>query len=91
MYGEMRSVESAMDHPARALSPAAMMATIDQLEERAIHLKVPTAYDSSLYTLREHIGLIRSHLEALRANEAPRGEGETPSPKPRPPGQESGR
>ncbi len=91
MYGEMRSVESAMDHPARALSLAAMMATIDQLEERAIHLKVPTAYDSSLYTLREHIGLIRSHLEALRANEAPRGEGETPSPKPRPPGQESGR
>lgn len=91
MYGEMRSVESAMDHPARALSLAAMMATIDQLEERAIHLKVPTAYDSSLYTLREHIGLIRSHLEALRANEAPRGEGETPSPMPPPPGHESGR
>ena len=38
------------------------------VEQRAIHLQLPTAYDSSLYTMRLHIGLIRSHLESILAN-----------------------
>jgi hypothetical protein len=70
LYGEMRSVENTMEDQANELDAPAMMARIDQLEERAIHLRLPTSYDSSLYTMRLHIGLIRSHLESLLANES---------------------
>jgi TRAP-type uncharacterized transport system substrate-binding protein len=69
MYGEMRQVENTMEDEAHELDAAAMIARIDQLEQRAIHLRLPTAYDSSLYTMRLHIGLIRSHLESILADE----------------------
>ena len=55
LYGEMRSVESIMEVQAHELDARAMMAKIDQLEQRAIHLQIPTAYGSSLYTMRVHI------------------------------------
>jgi TRAP transporter TAXI family solute receptor len=74
LYSEMRSVENSMEDQAHDLDAPAMMARIDKLEQRAIHLKLPTSYDSSLYTLRMHIGLIRSHLESLLANETSRSE-----------------
>jgi len=69
MYGEMRSIENVMEDQTHELDAPAMMARIDQLEQRAIHLKLPTAYGSSLYTMRLHLGLIRSHLESLQAND----------------------
>ena len=71
LYGEMRSVETAMEDEAHDLDAPAMMARIDELEQRAMHLRLPTSYDSSLYTVRMHIGLLRSHLRAVLANEAP--------------------
>jgi hypothetical protein len=72
LYGEMRSVENAMDDEAHDLDASAMMARIDHIERRAIHLRVPTAYDSSLYTMRLHIGIIRAHLQSVLENETPR-------------------
>ena len=69
LYGEMRSVESIMEVQAHELDARAIMAKIDQLEQRAIHLQLPIAYGSSLYTMRVHIGLIRSHLESILTNE----------------------
>jgi TRAP-type uncharacterized transport system substrate-binding protein len=83
MYGEMRSVENAMEDQADKLDAPAMMARIDQLERRAIHLRVPTAYDSSLYTMRLHIGLIRAHLQSMLANETPRSAEDEQSSAPR--------
>jgi NMT1-like family len=71
LYGEMRSVENTMEEQGHELDAPAMMAKIDQLEQRAIHLKLPTSYDSSLYTARMHIGLLRLHLRSILANEAP--------------------
>lgn len=79
MYGEMRSIENAMENEADELDAPAMMARIDQLEQRAIHLKLPTAYGSSLYTMRLHLGLIRTHLQSLLANELPHGADSDPS------------
>jgi TRAP-type uncharacterized transport system substrate-binding protein len=70
LYGEMRSVEDTMEGQAHDLDAPAVMARIDQLEQRAIHLRLPNSYDSSLYTVRIHIGLLRSHLESILANEA---------------------
>ena len=61
-----------MEHEAQDLDAPAMMARIDELEQRAIRLKIPTSYDGSLYTARLHIGLIRSHLDSILANEASR-------------------
>jgi len=72
LYREMRSVENTMEDEAHDLDAPAMMARIDELESRAIRLKVPTSYDGSLYAARLHIGLIRSHLDSLLANEAAR-------------------
>jgi TRAP-type uncharacterized transport system substrate-binding protein len=71
LYGEMRLVENTMEERAHDIDAPAMMARIDELEQRAIHLKLPTSYDSSLYTARIHIGLLRAHLESILANEAP--------------------
>ena len=80
MYGEMRSVENGMEDEAHGLDAPAMMARIDQLEQRAIHLKLPMAYGSSLYTLRVHLGLIRSHLQSVLANETSRGASDSQPP-----------
>jgi hypothetical protein len=68
-YGEMRSVENTMEDKSQQLDASAMTAKIDQLEQRAIRLRLPNAYDSSLYTMRVHIGLLRSHLKSILSNE----------------------
>jgi hypothetical protein len=58
-----------MEDHAQALDVAAMTARIDKLEHSAIHLRLPSSYDSALYTMRIHIGLLRSHLESILENE----------------------
>jgi hypothetical protein len=68
-YREMRSVENTMEDKSQQLDASAMTAKIDQLEQRAIRLRLPNAYDSSLYTMRVHIGLLRSHLKSILSNE----------------------
>lgn len=74
-YREMRSVENAMDDKSQQLDESAMTAKIDQLEQRAIRARLPDAYESSLYTMRIHIGLLRLHLESILSNENARHEG----------------
>jgi hypothetical protein len=74
-YREMRSVENTMEDKSQELDASAMTAKIDQLEQRAIRLRLPNAYDSSLYTMRVHIGLLRSHLESILSNENIQREG----------------
>jgi TRAP-type uncharacterized transport system substrate-binding protein len=68
-YEEMRSVENTMEDHAQALDVSAMTAKIDKLEQGAIHLRLPSSYNSALYTMRIHIGLLRSHLESILENE----------------------
>jgi TRAP-type uncharacterized transport system substrate-binding protein len=82
LYGEMRSVENAMEEHAHELDAPAVMARIDQLEQRAIHLRVPTSYDSSLYAARIHIDLLRSHLRSILASETARSTDNQSSPQP---------
>ncbi len=74
-YREMRSVENTMEDKSRRLDASAMKAKIDQLEQRAIRARIPNAYDSSLYTMRVHIGLLRSHLESILSDEKIQREG----------------
>jgi TRAP-type uncharacterized transport system substrate-binding protein len=60
MYGELRLLE---DEIANARDTRAMVARLDRLEEQANHLRVPVAYASMLYGLRDHIDLVREGLK----------------------------
>jgi hypothetical protein len=61
LYDEMRSIEkeieSAGQHDLDAIS-----AKLDQLNQRANQLRLPTVYASTLYTLRSHLNLVRARL-----------------------------
>lgn len=40
------------------------MARLDQLEKQANQLRMPIAYESMMYLLRSHIGVVRNRLAA---------------------------
>jgi TRAP-type uncharacterized transport system substrate-binding protein len=60
MYGELRLLE---DEMANAHDRREMVACLDRLEEQANHLRVPVAYAGMLYSLRDHIDLVREGLK----------------------------
>ena len=64
MYGELRLLE---DEVTNALGLGAttpdMIVRLDRLEQEANHLKLPVAYATMLYTLRDHIDLVRARLK----------------------------
>jgi hypothetical protein len=62
LYNEMRSIEHEMEDRGERHDPDAMIARLDQLDQRANHLRLPTAYASMLYMLRAHIDLVRERL-----------------------------
>jgi TRAP-type uncharacterized transport system substrate-binding protein len=64
MYGELRLLEDEMTN-ARGTGgdTREMIARLDSLEEQANHLRMPVAYASMLYMLRNHIDLVREGLK----------------------------
>jgi TRAP-type uncharacterized transport system substrate-binding protein len=62
LYDEMRSIESEVEAPGQGHTADAMIAKLDQLEQRANGLRLPRVYAIMLYTLRSHINLIRGRL-----------------------------
>jgi hypothetical protein len=63
IYGELRFLEDQIINARRAgrdVSP--MIAQLNQLEGRANDLRIPVAYASMLYMLRNHIDLVREGL-----------------------------
>ena len=67
LYDEMRSIESEVQAQGQGHDSDALIAKLDQLEERANALQLPRFYAIMLYTLRTHINLIRGRL-ALTAD-----------------------
>jgi TRAP-type uncharacterized transport system substrate-binding protein len=64
IYGELRFLEDQIVNARRAdrdIGP--IVAQIDQLEQRANVLKIPAAYASMLYMLRNHIDQVRERLQ----------------------------
>lgn len=61
LYKEMRSIEREWGN-GRGQDPAAISLKLDHLDQRANRLRLPSAYSSNLYTLRDHIGLVRAQL-----------------------------
>jgi hypothetical protein len=68
VYEEMRSIDDTIEDHAQALDVSAMITKIDKLEQSVIHLRLPSSYNSALYTMRIHIGLLRSHLRSILEN-----------------------
>jgi TRAP-type uncharacterized transport system substrate-binding protein len=71
LYDEMRLIESVMGAEGHGHDADAMVAKLDQLDERANHQQLPRVYASMLYTLRLHINLVRSRL-ASHPDKSPR-------------------
>jgi hypothetical protein len=64
MYGELRLPEDEMTRAGHAGSEMSdMIARLDRLEEQANKLKVPVAYASMRYELRDHIELVGESLK----------------------------
>ncbi|MGO9948627.1 MAG: TAXI family TRAP transporter solute-binding subunit [Steroidobacteraceae bacterium] len=62
MYDEMKLIETEMEAQGQGRDANEINAKLDQLDQRASRLSLPTDYASTLYTLRSHIGLIRNRL-----------------------------
>ena len=64
MYGEPRLLEGEMANAGvGGHRTGEMIARLDRLEEEANHATVPVAYASMLYSLRDHIALVREGLK----------------------------
>ena len=66
MYGELRLLEGEMANArgrGRQRHTSEMIARLDRLEEQANHARVPVAYASMLYSLRNHIDMVREALK----------------------------
>jgi TRAP-type uncharacterized transport system substrate-binding protein len=70
LYDELRSIEREMEAQGSAHAADAIVARLDQLDQRANRLRLPTAYASAVYTLRSYIDLVRQRL-AMSADRKP--------------------
>jgi hypothetical protein len=64
MYGELRFLEDEMaDACDVGRDEHGIIVRLDRLDDQANHLKLPVAYASMLYGLRNHIDLVRERLQ----------------------------
>jgi hypothetical protein len=64
MYGELRFLEDELRNArGTGRDTTEMVARLDRLEEQANHLRIPVAYASMLYELRNHIDLVSEDLK----------------------------
>jgi hypothetical protein len=71
LYDEMKLIEGEMEAQDHGRDTDAMIAKLDQLEERTNALRLPRDYAIMLYTLRSHINLVRGRL-AMSPDKTPR-------------------
>jgi TRAP-type uncharacterized transport system substrate-binding protein len=64
IYGELRFLEDEIiDARRTGADTSAMVARLDRLEGQANQLRIPVAYASMLYILRNHIDVVRGRLQ----------------------------
>jgi hypothetical protein len=64
MYGELRFLEDELRNArGTGRDTTEMVARLDRLEEQANHLRIPVAYASLQYELRNHIDLVSEDLK----------------------------
>lgn len=68
LYGELRFLEEEIDRGSSRFSPEEMGSRIERLEAASNSLRVPLSHAGQLYTLKEHITLVRHKLAKLPAH-----------------------
>jgi TRAP transporter TAXI family solute receptor len=63
LYGELKLIEIELERGPAGHDLEALRGRLDRLEERANHFRTPIAFTHMLYTLRDHIGLVRERLK----------------------------
>jgi hypothetical protein len=61
LYGELRFLEDEITGGGPS-DRAQLTARLDQLEKQANQLRMPIAYESMMYLLRHHVGIVRNRL-----------------------------
>ena len=64
LYGELRFLEDEITSGGRPGDAAELMVRLDHLEKQANQLRMPIAYESMMYLLRNHIDVVRNRLAA---------------------------
>lgn len=62
-YGELKLLEAELDGRDRGKPVDDLLDRLDRLDDRIFHVKVPRFYSHVLYTLRQHIEVVRHRLE----------------------------
>ena len=63
-YGELALLERDVDTRTGTLPVQQWLSDLDRIERVAEHIRTPTSYASEVYTLREHIGMVRRAVMA---------------------------
>jgi TRAP-type uncharacterized transport system substrate-binding protein len=63
LYGELKLIETYLEGLAPSADGAELARRVTDLETRAGHLRVPIRFAPLLYTLKQHIALVRSRLQ----------------------------
>jgi TRAP transporter TAXI family solute receptor len=61
-YGELRSVEQALEHAPDDEGRAALLKRLDDIEARVNQISIPLAFADALYGLRSHINFVRRRV-----------------------------
>ena len=69
LYGELKFFEAELEAQGAARVGPELSAKLDQLEQRADHMRVPKSFAHMLYTLRLHIDMVRARI--AKAGAAP--------------------
>lgn len=67
LYGEVKVIEIELEK-SPSMSPTELIARLDRLEDRAIHMRAPLTFAHLIYDLRIHIKLVRERLQQLASD-----------------------
>ena len=70
LYGELKFIEAELELGS-AVDSARVSEQLDHLEHRADRMRVSTAFNQMLYTLKQHIGLVRQKIVSARPQATP--------------------
>jgi len=66
-YGELKFIEAELEANPGKMTRAEWLARVDAIEREVNHLPVPLAFSDMVYTLREHLGLVRKAIDRATA------------------------
>ncbi|HKA40367.1 MAG TPA: hypothetical protein VKF40_00120 [Burkholderiales bacterium] len=68
-YGELKYLERDVEQRTEPARTAEYLARLDEIEQRVSKLKVPLAYSDEVYTLRQHIHLVRDRISQSQVSD----------------------